>query len=287
MDANGVRFAYLEHGPPDGPLALCLHGFPDDPHTLRHLAPALSDVGFHVVAPWLRGYPPSEAPARASFDLATLGADVNALHDVLGGDQRAVLVGHDWGALSAYRAVVAEPRRWARIVGLAVPPEPALAYVTWDPWQLARSWYVAALQVPGIERLLIWDDLAAVERLWRRWSPSYEPDRGHLARIEEMLRAPGALRAVLGYYRALRWRVLRRGWPFRGRAGVPPRPTLYLHGDEDGCIGVEFAAFARKVLGPAAHVEVVRDAGHFLHLERPDVVGEHVRRFLLGADGAQ
>jgi pimeloyl-ACP methyl ester carboxylesterase len=249
--------------------------------------PLLADAGFRAVAPWIRGYPPTEAPADGPYDVATLGADVNALHVALGGDQRAVIVGHDWGALSAYRAVVAEPSLWSRVVGLAVPPEPAIANILWDPWQLVRSWYLAVLQTPGIGRVLARGDLDLVGRLWRRWSPSHEPDREHLVRIEEMLRDPDALGAVLGYYRALRSRVLTRGWPVRGSVGAPPRPTLYLHGDEDGCVGVEFAAFARNVLAAHSRVEVLRGAGHFLHLERPDVVNEHIRRFLLEAAPGQ
>src|SRR2546423_2994041 len=83
VDANGLRFAYLEAGPPDGPLALCLHGFPDSAQTWRHLLPALADAGFHAVAPWMRGYAPTPVPTDGRYQSGALVADATALHAAL------------------------------------------------------------------------------------------------------------------------------------------------------------------------------------------------------------
>ena len=58
--ANGLEFAYLEEG--EGPLVLLLHGFPDTARTWSHQMPALAAAGYHAVAPYLRGYPPTEIP---------------------------------------------------------------------------------------------------------------------------------------------------------------------------------------------------------------------------------
>src|ERR1700716_987245 len=96
VQANGLEFAYLEAG--QGPLALCLHGFPDSAWTWRHLLPALADGGFRAVAPWLRGYAPSEIPADGAYQTGALAADAIALHEALGGDEGAVIIGPDWGA---------------------------------------------------------------------------------------------------------------------------------------------------------------------------------------------
>ena len=103
--ANGLEFGVLEAG--TGPLALCLHGFPDCAHTWRHLFPALAAVGFHAVAPFMRGYAPTTALANGDYGPNTLAADVLGLHEVLGGGSDAVLIGHDWGAEAAYRAAAA------------------------------------------------------------------------------------------------------------------------------------------------------------------------------------
>src|SRR6202142_4660553 len=93
VTANGLQFGVLEAG--SGPLALCLHGFPDTAHTWRYLLPALGDAGFHAVAPWMRGYAPTQIPADGRYQTGALAADACALHEVLGGDERAVIIGHD------------------------------------------------------------------------------------------------------------------------------------------------------------------------------------------------
>ena len=70
--ANGVTYGYLADGPDDGPLALCLHGFPDSAHTWRHLLPELAGAGFHTVAPFLRGYAPPVCRPTGRYDQAAL-----------------------------------------------------------------------------------------------------------------------------------------------------------------------------------------------------------------------
>jgi pimeloyl-ACP methyl ester carboxylesterase len=120
VTANGLQFGVLEVG--SGPLALCLHGFPDSAHTWRYLLPALADAGFHAVAPFMRGYAPTGIPADGCFQLGALVADAVGLHDALGGDDRAVLTGSDWGAETAYGAAAFAPDRWRRVVTLGVPP---------------------------------------------------------------------------------------------------------------------------------------------------------------------
>jgi pimeloyl-ACP methyl ester carboxylesterase len=91
--ANGLEFGLLEAG--RGPLALCLHGFPDTAHTWRYLLPDLAAAGFRAVAPFMRGYAPTAIPDDGRYDVGTLAGDACALHEVLDGDEHAVLIGHD------------------------------------------------------------------------------------------------------------------------------------------------------------------------------------------------
>src|SRR5262245_22631183 len=95
VEVEGLDIAYLACGD-DGPLALCLHGFPDSAHTWRHLLPALAEAGFRAIAPWMRGYAPTAVPADGRLQNGALVRDAIGLHEVLGGDAAAVLVGHDW-----------------------------------------------------------------------------------------------------------------------------------------------------------------------------------------------
>lgn len=285
VQANRLRFAIQTWGATsaEAPLALCLHGFPDHPMTWRHLGPSLARAGYRVVAPWMRGYAPTEVPGTAGggagrYDPDTLAADANSLHRALGGDDRAVIVGHDWGAFATYRATAAAPERWRAAVTLAVPPEPALRGSHRDPAQARRSWYALALSLPGGAALLRRHEFALVERLWRDWSPGYEPGPEDLEPLIASLSGPGSAEAVTGYYRAIRSWLL-TGFPGPGR-NLPRVPTLYLHGEEDGCIRARYADRAAGYLGSGGVVEILPGTGHFLHLERPDTVADRVIGFL-------
>ena len=100
----------------EGPLALCLHGFPDSPWTYRYLLPELAEAGYRAVAPFNRGFAPTEVPADHHYvHTSTMVADAVALHEALGGDGDAVLIAHDWGAVSAWGAVGHEPERCAGV----------------------------------------------------------------------------------------------------------------------------------------------------------------------------
>ena len=276
--ANGLRFAYLSWGPSDGPLVLLLHGFPDHAPTWRHLGPVLGDAGYRVVAPWLRGYAPTEVPARSRVDLDTLAADVNALHRALGGDERAAIVGHDWGAIATYRALAAAPGRWRRYVTMAVPPEPALAGAFRAPAQLRRSWYIAAFQLPGARLLAERFALDLLDTLWERRVFGDRWTEQDVEALRSTLRSPGTMATAIGYYRELvRWMLLGR-YP-GGLETIPPMPGLHLHGRRDAALGAEYAEAAAALPG-GPEVEILEQAGHWLHLEQPERVHRLVLDFL-------
>ena len=281
VSANGVDFTALAMG--DGPLALCLHGFPDSAHGWRHLLPALAAAGFRAVAPFQRGYAPTSVPADGLYQSGVLGVDANALHEALGGDGRAVIIGHDWGASGTHAAAVLEPQRWSRVVSMAVPPGGAIgmSFIT-NLAQVKRSWYMFFFQHPLSDLVVPGNDLAFIDMLWADWSPGHEAaiDVTH---VKNALRDPANLNAALGYYRATLGAGKRDSALDAAQAAtseVPPQPMLYLHGRNDGCIGVEVAELAASMAPPNLTVEIVDDAGHFLHLERPEFVNARILEFL-------
>lgn len=278
--ANGIDVTYLHAG--SGPLALCLHGFPDSAHTWRHLLPALADAGFHAVAPFMRGYAPTSVPDDGLFQTGALSADAHALHEVLGGDGDAVLVGHDWGAPTVYGAAAHAPDRWRRVVGMAVPPGGALGAAFFNNLdQIKRSWYMFFFQHGFSDMVVPANDLAFIDMIWDDWSPGYPAD-ADVAHVKDCLRDPANLAAALGYYRATLGdgpRSEEYDAIQNAGGGELTQPTLYLHGRNDGCIGVEVAESARE-MSPWATVEIVDDAGHFLQLEQPDVVNARILEFL-------
>jgi pimeloyl-ACP methyl ester carboxylesterase len=282
IHAAGVDFAYLAAGPDDGPLALCLHGFPDTAHTYRHLLPRLAQAGFRAVAPFSRGYAPTGVPEDGLYQSGALARDANALHEALGGDGRAVIVGHDWGAQAAYGAAAIAPERWRKVVAMAVPVGPALANGFFSYEQIKKSFYMYFFQSSFADAIVAAGDLAFAAHLWQDWSPGYDATED-LSYVRQALATPENLAAALGYYRALfdPTRQAPELASHQAAAGsVPPQPTLYLHGAQDGCIGVSLAVAARSVLGAGSQVAIIDAAGHFLHLERPDDVNHRIIEFL-------
>ncbi|MEU0564951.1 alpha/beta hydrolase [Nonomuraea sp. NPDC005983] len=269
VHANGVEFAYLAQG--EGPLALCLHGFPDTAHTWRHLMPALAERGYRAVAPFMRGYAPSEIPADGAYEGAALAADVRALHEELGGDERAVVVGHDWGAFPVYGL----GGRFRRSVAMAAPPTGALGTGFFEYEQLKRSFYIFLFQTALAESAAA--SPGFLESLWRDWSPGYDARRD-LEFVHQSLGQPGNLAAAIGYYRAMLGTT-----PPSGRYPDPEPttgPILYLHGGRDGCLGPDLVKDVLGHLPEGSRAEQVPGAGHFLHLERPDEVNRLVLDWL-------
>ncbi len=281
VSANGVDFAFLEVG--EGPLALCVHGFPDTPHTWRHLMPELAAAGYRAVAPFQRGYAPTSVPADGRYQTGALATDLHELHAALEGDERAVIIGHDWGAPATYGAAVLAPDRWSKVVGLAVPPGPAFVLSLMSNLvQLKRSWYMFFFQSPFSDMIVPANDMAYIDMLWEDWSPGFDATTD-LSLVKAALADPANLTAALGYYRA----ALGDGYKdpaldaAQAAAGeVPTQPTLYLHGRDDGGIGAEVAELAASMAPPNVSTAIIDHAGHFLQLEQPAQVNARIMEFL-------
>ena len=230
----------------------------------------------------MRGYAPTAVPRDGNYSIGALVADAVALHEVMGGDEQAVLIGSDWGAETAYGAAAFAPGRWRRLVTLAVPPFALDSVLFRDYRQLRRFFYLFFFRDPAAqaEAAVAADGMAFIDQLWRDWSPGYDA-AGHLAAVKDCLRDPANLSAAIGYYRAP---AGPSGTGEAGRYAAEDRaalrpagqPTLYLHGSADGCIGVELVAAAHQHLSAGSRMVIVPDAGHFLHLERPAEVNRHI-----------
>jgi len=282
IQANGLEFAYLTEGPENGPLALCLHGFPDTAHTWRHLVPELAAAGFRAVAPFLRGYAPTQVPADGRYQIGALVQDANALHEALGGDAGAVLIGHDWGALATYGAVAHQPERWHRAVTAAVAPTGSIGMSLLSYAQLRRSWYMFFFLSPLAEVALPLDDYSFIDGLWHDWSPGYDAT-WDVARVKESIGDPAHMVAAIGAYRALYDASLQAPELADEQAAAllpTPKSTLYLHGRDDGCMLVSSIGSPLDFMAEGSEMEILDGTGHFLHLERPDVVNRRIVDFL-------
>jgi pimeloyl-ACP methyl ester carboxylesterase len=284
-----VNLKALTWGPPDAPIALCLHGFPDTAYGWRKIAPRLVESGWRVVAPFMRGYAQSSIPADGSYHIGAVMDDALRVRSAAGGTERDVVIGHDWGALAATGLAAMPDSPFAKAVIMSVPPPAAFrpfgrivdrgSLVRALPRQLLRSWYIMYFQLPWFpERSASW----IVPRLWRRWSPGYRAEED-LRHVDAAIGTPQSWRAALGTYRATirntrppaRYAELNRLW-----TKAPILPSLYLHGRDDGCMTPAFTHWAEKVLPAGSEAAIVEHAGHFLQLEQPDKVADLVLAFI-------
>ncbi|MGI8607045.1 MAG: alpha/beta fold hydrolase [Gaiellaceae bacterium] len=283
VQARGLRFAALETGDPENPLVLCLHGFPDSAWTWRHLLPSLSAQGFHAVAPFLRGYAPTELPTHG-FGIADLANDVLALEETLRGAERSAVVGHDWGAAAVDAALHRDADRWSCAVAVSVPPAGGYSIDAISLNQLRRSWYSFLFQLPDPavpEQLASQDDLSLIDSLWAAWSPGY-PAAEDIRHAKEALRPPGHLRAAITYYREAPTGVASPAEAAAAQQSLRRLevPLLYLHGARDGCIGLDSVELVRQYFPPGTQVVVLENAGHFVQLEQPEEFNRLVLEFI-------
>ncbi|MEZ4320009.1 MAG: alpha/beta hydrolase [Myxococcota bacterium] len=259
-EANGLRLACLESGPADGPLVLMFHGFPDTARTWDLVRPALAARGFRVVCLYQRGYAPSEIPADGRYDARVLGEDALALMDACGAEQ-AVLIGHDWGTQNVYSAGAMAPERVRHAVTVAIP------YPTTIRPTLGKVWGVRhflTLRMPGAARRFARDDFAAVDDLYRRWSPGFEWPESEYASVKNSFSSPGSLHAALGFYRALTVR------PPEFLFGRQQYGATVIGGLTDGVATAEDFERSKKAWEPGRCAVHLLPGGHFLHREHPE-----------------
>lgn len=266
IEANGVRFAYLESG--SGPLVLLVHGFPDTAHTWDLVRPALAKSGFRAVAPFTRGYAPTSVPTDGEYGSAMLGQDLLALVTALG-ESSAVIVGHDWGASAAYAAAAIDPARVKKLITVGIP-HPGSVRLTPRVLWMVRHFF--RFQFPDAEARVSRDDFAHVDELVRRWSPAWDVPRGETDAVKVAFREPGCLNAALGYYRALK-----RGIPRVHKTSISVDSVAFAGLDDN----VELDAYehARKMFSGRYEVVQMR-GGHFMHREHPDAFERELVRVI-------
>ncbi|MEZ0165769.1 alpha/beta fold hydrolase [Kineococcus sp. LSe6-4] len=271
---TGLHLRVGDHGPAEGDVVVCLHGFPQGPEAWDDVVPRLTAAGLRVLVPEQRGYGARARPARRrDYALAELVADVDALLDAAQGPARAPvhLVGHDWGGVVAWAFAAAHPDRLASLTVLSQAHPAAYRAAVTSSSQAWRSAYVGFFQLPVLpERLLTAGGGRVLAASLRRSGLPADLAAGYARRHS----APGSLRAALGWYRAL---------PFATGVGPVHVPTTYLHGRRD-----PFYA-AAAVEGTAGHVRapfrrVELDTGHWIPELAPGAVAEAV---LAAARGSQ
>jgi pimeloyl-ACP methyl ester carboxylesterase len=306
-DVNGLTLHLAESGPADGPVVLLLHGFPECWYSWRHQLAALGGAGFHVVAPDQRGYGRSDAPAAVDdYTILHLVGDAVGVLDAVGA-QRAVVVGHDWGAPVAWHTALLRPDRVRGVVGLSVPflPRSAVRPTAGLEKRFGPGYYQLYFQTPGVaDAELAADPRATHRRLLSATSGGDRPPAlavedggGFLDTLPEPERLPDWLtEADLDAYEAeyarhgftggLNWyRNLDRNWALTAAwSGAAITPSaLYMAGDQDVVVaGVSFDGLVstlRRSVTDLRTAVSLPGCGHWTQQERPAEVNQAILDF--------
>lgn len=288
---SGIETIQLTNGPlhfaadaaGTGPVVLFLHGFPDSKASFAGQLPAVAQAGYRTVAATMRGYAPEAQPADGDYHAIRMAEDVATWIGQLDTD-RVHLVGHDWGANIAYAAAALVPECIQSLTTIAVPHPVRFAEAfAASPAQQARSAYIMEFQQPGFEDRIIGDDCAYLAALWRSWSPDWVIPAAMLTDMKSVFAQPGVARAALEYYRQAFDTASPSALATQALFAQPIIvPTLAICGDADRCISADiFVGAMRAADFPTElRVEVVKGAGHFVHIEQLAAVNDLILRWI-------
>jgi pimeloyl-ACP methyl ester carboxylesterase len=303
---NGIELNIAEQG--EGPLVIMLHGFPESWYSWRHQFAPLAEAGYHAVAPDMRGYGKSDKPADISaYNQVEVTRDVIGLIDALGYDT-AVVIGHDWGAPTAWSAALNHPDRVNAVGALSVPFTPRADRPPLDTLKEIfkdRFFYQLYFQEPGMAEAELEANVRTALRKFIHMA-SGEMDSEHFLKerpadadllsdlpdpeqmgawltdedldfyVAEFERT--GFRGPLNYYRNhnLTWELT---------AGAPTtieQPAMFVAGAKDGVI-VMAAEALQKLPERVPNLivnELIDGIGHWTQQEAPEAVNEAMLRFL-------
>jgi epoxide hydrolase 4 len=279
IKTKGLRFDVTTAGTGDR-LALLLHGFPECAYSWRYQIPLLVRLGYRVWAPDQRGYGKSDKPLGISeYTLDKLSQDVADLIDASGATS-VLLCGHDWGGMIAWHFVMYRLRPIERLIVMNAP-HPACFYQRARTLrQLRKSWYIALFQIPYLPELLLSRrNCELVARAFTRMAvdKSRFPDE-----VLEVFRnnacEPGALTAMLNYYRAAR-----RSARIHRQRGFPriDAPTLMIWGERDAALGKELTYGTDEYVSDLT-VRYLPHVSHWVQQEAPEAVNGMLEAWLEG-----
>jgi pimeloyl-ACP methyl ester carboxylesterase len=271
---NGIRMHYVTWG--SGPLIVLLHGFPEFWYSWRYQIPFLAEHGYTVVAPDLRGYNETDKP-QTGYDVGTLTRDIAGLIKGLG-QQKAIIVGHDWGGALAWAFAAAYPHMTERLIVMNAPHPQAMMREFRTLSQLRKSWYIFFFQLPWLpEYILLRNNANEIGRMLRgaAFQKSVFP-REVTAKFQQAMSKPGAMTAALNYYR----QVFRR----RPVSSNDPRaritaPTLLIWGEQDIALGIGLTKGLEQWVGDL-QIRYIPDSGHWVQQEQPEKVNQYILEFL-------
>lgn len=270
---DGLTFKVSDEGPESGDVVVLLHGFPQRGSSWDLVTPTLNKAGLRTLAPDLRGYSESARPRRRrDYNLRNMVNDVVALIDEIG--RPAHVVGHDWGAATAWLLAAKRPEHVRSLTAVSVPHPGAMLSVGLP--QLKMSWYMVANQIPGAADRLMSDPKRAPKVLRSTGMPQFAVDRY----MEEIV-GTGAISSALNWY---------RGIPFTSRSLFKARvsvPTTMVWSDGDQFLHRLGAERSKDYVDNDFSLEIIEGASHWIPDQAPDRLAEIILQRVRGANTPQ
>jgi len=278
VETNGIRMHYVEQG--EGFPVLLLHGFPELWYSWRYQIPALATVGFHAIAPDLRGYGETDKPEGIeSYDIHHLVGDLVGLLDVLG-LKRAVIVGHDWGGIITWQLALMHPERIERVISLNTPFQrrgPVRPTETFSQIPNGRFNYILYFQQPGQAEADIEPNIEAwLEATMRRIAKNQSFITEETLQVYSDAFRKGGLTGPINYYRNMD-----RNWEttVHLESDRITMPTLMISAENDPILTPQMADGMEGNI-PNLTKRLIKNCGHWTQLERPDEVNRLIIEFL-------
>src|SRR5215467_6889728 len=264
ISVRGLTFDVSVDGPSDGPAVLLLHGFPQNSAEWQRVTPALHAAGLQTVAPNQRGYSPGARPAEPeAYTIKECVADAVAILDELELSQ-AHVVGHDWGAVVAWRLAADHPDRVHTLTAVSVPHSSAFGEaLANDEDQKQRSSYMALFRQAGrAEDVLLEGGGATLRAMFAGCPPELVSEY-----VEPMLDR-AALTAALNWYRAM------------SREGLAcpdvTVPTTYVWGDNDLAVGPTAARGCARHVSADYRFVALTGVSHWIPDEVPGAMADAI-----------
>jgi len=279
---------YEEDGPASGPAVVLLHGWPDAPRGWTPVAQTLQSQGWRTIIPYLRGFSltrflSDQTPRDGSY--VALTQDAIDLADSLSLNRFAV-VGHDWGARTAYTLAALFPDRISAIAGLSTAYQPAGKFSVPDLEQSRRYWYQWFLCTNGGADALRRNPVAFARIQWDTWSPPGWFDEAEFAATSRYFNDPDWAEITLNSYRS-RWmpdeKADPRYAPLRQKLAEIEKlstPTPMIHGKSDNCVGLKPFEDSAPFFSGEYRRLALDGVGHFPHREAPTLVAAAIVEFL-------
>ena len=262
-DSDSVKIHYVTAG--KGPLVVLLHGFPDFWYSWRDQMPALAKH-FQVVAIDLRGYNKSDQPKGVeNYAMDKLVGDVAAVLKHFKQD-KATIVGHDWGGAISWSFAMAHPERVERLVILNLPhPKCIMRELANNPDQRKNSQYARDFQKPDAAKNIT----PAMLTFW------VKEDDARKVYAEALGRS--SMEGMLNYYKANYFKE-----PYKDDQTFPPVkcPVLMIHGLKDPYLLPGALNDTWKYVEKEFTLVTVPNAGHFVHRDAPELVTRTMLRWL-------